>query len=55
MMEVDPCGLFVLGLRCVCARARVCNISQEHVNEIVSMTYQYLNMIKEEGIQVRIR
>lgn len=26
---------------------------QEHVNEIVSMTYQYLNMVREEGIQVR--
>lgn len=26
---------------------------QEHVDEIVGMTYQYLNMIREEGIQVR--
>lgn len=26
--------------------------AQEHVNDIVRMTYQYLNMIREDGLQV---
>lgn len=39
------------------ARARAFTgrpLMQEHVNDIVMMTFQYLNMIRDEGLQVKI-